>query len=449
MAEELTVYEVFTPSRPARVNFVPRARVNDDLVDAIRTPGTQIVIFGETGSGKSSLLLKKLDELYPDHLTTRCHGTMTFDAVLLDAFDQLDPFFNAGATTGHSSTVRAGLTADFFRVRASVDAAATESGSTSIARVLPPQLTPQRLAAFLGAQGLCWVLEDFHKIPESEKRHLSEALKIFADAAGEYPDVKVIALGATATAREVVGHDEEMRQRVAEIPVPLMDEDELYELLANGEELLNVDFSGIARDIVTYSSGLAGVCHQLALYVCLQAGVLEPSPDMLKLTKDDLLGALEHYVRTSSDTLKATFERALRRERVRKYDNTRLIIETLARGPLEGLVRAEILQDIQQKRHSSYPPANLTQYLRQLTSTDRGEILRLGTDGRYRFADPLYHVYAQVVILPDEPEIKDRRTTIVKEFRRILLERREEMLIDESFWEPIQYPDEDLGSDRR
>ena len=135
MAEELTVYEVFTPSRPARVNFVPRARVNDDLVDAIRTPGTQIVIFGETGSGKSSLLLKKLDELYPDHLTTRCHGTMTFDAVLLDAFDQLDPFFNAGATTGHSSTVRAGLTADFFRVRASVDAAATESGSTSIARV--------------------------------------------------------------------------------------------------------------------------------------------------------------------------------------------------------------------------------------------------------------------------------------------------------------------------
>jgi len=90
MSEIFSVFRVFTPTTQARVNFVPRVAVNDQLVDALRTPGKQLIIYGESGSGKSTLLLKKLEELYPGHITTRCSTGTLFEQLLLDAFDQLD-----------------------------------------------------------------------------------------------------------------------------------------------------------------------------------------------------------------------------------------------------------------------------------------------------------------------------------------------------------------------
>src|SRR5688572_14807734 len=92
MSSMTSVFDVFTPTTQANINFVARDAVNDRLVDAIRTPGKQLVVYGETGSGKSTLLQRKLNELYTDHITTRCSSTSTFESILLDAFDQLDKF---------------------------------------------------------------------------------------------------------------------------------------------------------------------------------------------------------------------------------------------------------------------------------------------------------------------------------------------------------------------
>src|SRR5690606_6742915 len=102
-------------------------------------------------------------------------------------------------------------------------------------RALPPQLTPQALGKFLGAAGACWVLEDFHKIEESQKEHLSQLMKVFVDMADEFPDLKIIAIGAVDTARQVVQYDDEMKNRVAEIPVSLMHPDEIKAIIKKGE----------------------------------------------------------------------------------------------------------------------------------------------------------------------------------------------------------------------
>src|SRR6201999_2025803 len=60
-----SVYQVFTPTTQARVNYVDRPEINDQFVDAVQTPGKQLIIYGESGSGKSTLLANKLEELYP------------------------------------------------------------------------------------------------------------------------------------------------------------------------------------------------------------------------------------------------------------------------------------------------------------------------------------------------------------------------------------------------
>jgi GTPase SAR1 family protein len=211
VAETHTVYSVFTPTTQAKVNFVPRKAVNDQLVDALRTPGKQLVVYGESGSGKSTLLQRKLDE---SHITTRYSSTTTFEQLLLDALDQLNAYFVENASTIRTKGVSAGLVADFTRIRASIDSSRSQGRTQTTKRIIPPQLTPQRLGQFMGAQELCWVIEDFHKVPEEQKRPLAQSLKIFSDLAGEFSLVKIIAIGATDTAREVVRYEREMAHRV-------------------------------------------------------------------------------------------------------------------------------------------------------------------------------------------------------------------------------------------
>lgn len=91
--EKHDVYKVFTPTTPARLTFVEREKVNSKLVNALRTPGKQVVVYGHSGSGKTTLLVNKLHQLYDSHVTSRCMKSVSFDMLILDAFDQLAPFY--------------------------------------------------------------------------------------------------------------------------------------------------------------------------------------------------------------------------------------------------------------------------------------------------------------------------------------------------------------------
>ena len=82
-SEKHDVYKVFTPTTPARLTFVEREKVNSKLVNALRTPGKQVVVYGHSGSGKTTLLVNKLHQLYENHLTSRCMKSVTFDMLVL------------------------------------------------------------------------------------------------------------------------------------------------------------------------------------------------------------------------------------------------------------------------------------------------------------------------------------------------------------------------------
>ncbi len=250
----------------------------------------------------------------------------------------------------------------------------------------------------MGLARVIWVIEDFHKLEKKERAKLSQALKVFVDMGSEYRGLHVVVTGATDTAREIVELDGEMSTRVAEIHVPMLTRPELEKILQGGSELLRVNFDEVREDILSYSAGLSSVCHQFALNACLSAGLEATATQMIKITKDDLASAVAQYLADSSDTLKARFEQAMQRQRVRTYDNTEFILGALAFGSAEGMTRAEILTEIH--RHApKYPSSNLTNYLRQLVDDEsRGSVVRKTAGGKYRFAEPLLQSYAQTAL---------------------------------------------------
>src|SRR5215470_16211491 len=174
------VQDVFTPTKPARATFVEREAVNDKLVGALRTPGKQSVVYGHSGSGKTTLLVNKLHQLYERHITTRCVEGLLFDQLVLDGFDQLGRFYESERSTTRK-TWSPSIHAEYLGLKAQIDLRPPAGQQFKESRLLPPQLTPQTLARFLGQANCCWVLEDFHKMEPAEKRKLSQVMKVFMD----------------------------------------------------------------------------------------------------------------------------------------------------------------------------------------------------------------------------------------------------------------------------
>lgn len=406
-----SVYDVFTPTKPAILTFVERDGINNKLVRALRTPGKQIVVYGHSGSGKTTLLHNKLNQVYETHLTSRCVSSTTFEQLILDAFDQLGPFFQAEAISKKKIQVGSSVSAEYEGIKSILTASACHEHESKALRVIPPQLTIQQLGRFVGASGCCWVLEDFHKISPAEKTSLAEAMKVFMDLSVDYPALKIIALGAVQTAREVVEYESNMHGRVAEVHVPLMNDSEIESILTLGESRMNASFpASVKRDIVRYSNGLATVCHQLALNTCDAHHLYETSRTLkaVGLTEKDFVSAIESYVTDESDSLQKIFDRALRRERRRTYDNCRLILEPLAASKHEhGLTKGELFAEIR-KTVPKYPSGNLTNYLDQLQCEQRFSIIRHDPNsGRYDFANPFHKVFARLLFRGTDVDLLD------------------------------------------
>jgi hypothetical protein len=344
--------------------------------------------------------VNKLEQLYPDQITSRCTVATTFENLLLSAFDSLNLYFTSSASLKRGKSISVKLEQDYFKIKASIEAASSTEATSNIARLVPPQLTAQRLAEFCGATECCWLLEDFHKVPAAEKGRLSQIMKVFMDTAADYPEVKIVAIGAVDSARAVIQYDPEMRNRVAEIAVPLMTTDELTSILDKGEQLLNIRLGALKTKIASYASGLAAVCHQLCLNICFAANVYETVDEPLDITDDQLRSALARYLHDASDTLKAVFDLAIKQQRKRRFDNTRLILKALTTLGNAGGTHGELLKLIRQDE-PHYPAGNLTGYLRELQSSARGEVLRFDPfSGKYFFTDPLYLAYSQCLLQP-------------------------------------------------
>lgn len=418
--ESYKVRDVFTPTSLADVNFVERLPTSNYLVDALRTPGMQVIVYGESGSGKSTLMQRKLHQVYQDHITTRCHKALTYENLLLDAFDQLAPFYESSKESIEAIGRSASLKADYLGIRSSLNAEHSKSSKVGRLRMLPPQLTPQRLAQLIGNAGMCWVLDDFHKISESEKTNFSQTLKLFCDMSSDYSCVKIVAIGAVESARQVIEYDLEMRHRVAEIEVKLMERSELGRILVNGFDLLNLKATDrIVEKIAVFSGGLASVAHRFGLNLCLEAGVetsVSPKRRQKKndssaadLTDAELRLARQRYIDESSDTLNAAFQKALSAPQGAKYDNCRVILKVLSQGPVTGLTLPEIISDIRgMNGYEKYPKTNLSRYLNELASDKRGPLIYVSGGSRYRFIDPLHHVYAQATLYGIQHKKDDR-----------------------------------------
>lgn len=408
MVKKVKIYklgEVFTPSKPADLAFVERNEINRRVDRAIRTSGKQIIIYGFSGVGKTTLLFKKLKEFEINHIKTSCITGMTIQDIVIDAFNQLDIYYPNQKEEVETNTVGGNLEASFWLLKTNLKAETKGDSKFSQKRAVELPITPQTLAKFIGTANLVWVIEDFHKIEESHKKQMAQIMKVFMDASVEFPNLKIIALGAVNSAREVVQYDSEMKSRISELEVPLMSHDNLKRIIETGEKLLNVKFSdNITNRIVTYSSGLPAVTHQLCLLLCELNEVFKTQSKFTKIQSQKFNEAMVEYVEDNSDSLKAIFEQATKISHTRKNENPLDLLGYIITLGKENFNIAELKESIQ-KGNANYRGNNLKKYIDEFTEPNRSEILRFNENhNTYYFSNPFIKAYVQCSLKIDNQQ---------------------------------------------
>ena len=392
----IAVTDVFTPTKPATYTFVERdASTSRRIEQALRTPGMQIVVYGPTGSGKTTLIRNKLDQFGPGNsVICRCTSTSTFEEIVRSALSKINAKYVAEETRGGGA--RSGqLGGSLLGTGASVGYIGKTKPAATEKSVTAPPVSVEQLGEYLGRATANLIIEDVHKVEDETKARIAEAMKLFMDLAADFPELKIIALGARETAEDILRLDIEMKNRVAEIGVDPMNKTELKEILGKGGECLNVEFPpSVADRMASFACGMPAVVHQLALTMCFEAGVAEPAaPPKPALAADQLNVATRTYVEDQAASFRAGFEAATRSARRSKYDNYREILHALSLSPL-GLTRSILLDRIRH-RYPRYPASNLDACLGPLSTAERGDlIVKDPTTQRFRFRDPQACAYA-------------------------------------------------------
>lgn len=418
--ESYKTNKVFTPTSPAILTFVERDTVNEQLVDAMMTPGMQIIVYGPTGGGKTTLILNKLNQIYENFVVTKCMKTSTFESIVLDAFDQLNPYYTHEKITKTRKKVTGGLGANYLSLKAIIQTEYESEKQYKIKRFIPPQLTIQRLANFYGDLNCCWILEDFHKVDDKEKIKISQSMKVFMDSSVDYPDVKIIAIGAVGTARQVIEYDSEMENRVTEIYVPLMLDHQIEEIIEKGENLLNVKvLKPLKKELIKYASGSGSICHRICLNMCFSRGLYETSKTIIKFKSDDLTNSITKYIKSNSDTLKKSYDKATTIHKKSKYKNPKLILKAIIASGKDEISRGEIYTIIS-KEHKGYPHGNLSHYLGELISPNRGDILLFDDiTKKYSFSNPFIKAFCLMKFKIEGIKERDDLTKKIKELTEI------------------------------
>lgn len=417
MPRKYQLIDVFTPTTPAKVTFVERDKdaVNNRLVRALQMPGNQVVIYGHSGSGKSTLLENVLPRIYEDQINTNCMKGMTFEQIVLDAFDQLSPFYVNEITTKRQRAVNAKLQAEYLNIKAHIGATYQDEEGNKIKRLIPPQLTPQSLGRLLGHSGYCWVLEDFHKLDSKEKVKLVQMMKVCANLSNQFKDLKIVSLGAVNTARQVVQLDREMRRRVAEIHVDLMEQDEIRAIIEKGCRALNIIINQELQDeIIRHSNGLASICHKICYLMCSSAMISKTVEEPIEFNSIDLQTALAEYIKDEEDTLKNDFDSAL------KIPKVEATLRILVQHELDG-AHIDDLYTTGRDASLKVSKEKICRDLASLQQEEFGEMVKFEENSqKYSFIDPFYRSFAMAYFRQKDTRPKKKGALDDREFLELL-----------------------------
>lgn len=263
--------DVYGIGRELPLNYVSRKAVDEYFV-ANLTRDKHVIIYGSSKQGKTSLRKSCLQD--DDYIVVHCSNKWGISdlhsAILKRAGYEVTQ--SSTKTTAGRNKILASFKAAVFGV--GVEAGAEkEVAKTDAVTKAPLELDPEDVNDIIGALGgftKFIVLEDFHYLPIDTQKDFSVALKAFH----EQSKLCFIVVGVWLEEGRLTVYNGDLTGRIVGVNADRWTTDELREVIAVGEKLLNVAFAQAFKDAVIAGCLDSVYIVQEACYqACLAKGI--------------------------------------------------------------------------------------------------------------------------------------------------------------------------------
>jgi Cdc6-like AAA superfamily ATPase len=370
------------------------ADLQERFQERLGEPGRQIVLYGDTGVGKTSLVRYVCETQEIKMVYVECG--LRFEEMLKEALAKAgiteERFEGIDQKSTHAG-VRGTLLALYAGGRHDIeDKYVTTSYPVSVQTAIREALTVEGFKVLF--------LDNFENLQPREYRdevatEIVQLMKSFSDRSG---GVKVVVAGIPSESEALLSLDDATGRRTAQLEVPRMPDEELDEILRKGEAKLGIEFDADCRaNIIRYSDGFPYYTHLHALHAVRKA----KREGEVRVGINHFMAALDSILEDADLTLKRTYADAA--ETTGKVKVRRSIMEAMARVEKQEVTFREIKASFW-KIHPQYD--NLKQL--DLINPHLGELvdkyrvlqsrgLPKSADRSYRFANPLMRAYVRLM----------------------------------------------------
>ena len=375
MTPEIKPNDVFRPGKiPVEQNNVysPRGDKEIDFKKFIDR-GWVPVVYGEYGVGKTSLarhILKEYSERSTLVNVESVEGK-NFEDVIQQVLESLGytvtKRLNVSQTTARSAEASSGA-----KSWIELNAKYSESQSKTVSREIEFAVkspTESKVISAADAAGVALILDELHKASQEFKKSLTSFIKAYSNA--NCSNFKIVLLGTSSDASELVDLDEGIDRIVNEIRLPSMETSESNFLIATGMRRLNIEIPmDIKESLIKFAVGSPNILQ----YLCLEMAEAAFERDGRLIRYGDLEKAVKDYVETKENRLYRKYNSAIETTGPRKY--RKLILRALSESEDEYVTMDYISSKVTSYIGTVVPGTSLSGPLRNLKSNEYGEILR-------------------------------------------------------------------------
>jgi hypothetical protein len=317
---------VFTPAQPVtdRRLFAGRIKVLSRLIEIIEDRLSHVVIFGERGIGKTSLL-HILSDLAEESRYVVLHGTCgagsRFDEMFRRLLESIPLLYLKNISpTGPE----------------------VESGASFASRLPAGSFDARELSDLLAQVAgirVLIILDEYDRLENEQfRQYTAELIKNLSDRAAP---VQLVIAGVSSNLHELIGYIPSIRRNVIGLPLPHLTPEETQALVGLGDSVAGVTF---ASDTVEMIHSLSNGSPYVARLICHHASGIALDHKRTNVVTDDIAASLDRMVEEAEGRLAYSPAQRVRRLEIGDYGALLGNIARIASTPDGWFTKSELAQ---------------------------------------------------------------------------------------------------------